>query len=162
MWTDIVSVLTHTAVIYIMIVIGIRVLGKKELGELSITDLIFVMLISEAVGDVMRSTNDTLLGAFIAALTLIVVNKLFNILLYRSRKIRKIIDGNPSILVRHGKINQKEMKRNRITIQELEEAARQNGQGDIHKIGIAILEVDGKISILDDDRIKTEEPIPNQ
>lgn len=156
MWTTILGVIVNTTVIYIMIIVGIRVLGKKELGELSVTDLIFVMLISEAVGDVMRSSDDTLLGAFIAVVTLITLNKLFAILLYKSKKVRRLIDGTPAILIRHGQPNRKEMKKNRITMEELEEAARQNGKSTIDDINLAILEVDGKISILDDDQAQVE------
>jgi len=159
MLIDILSIMGSTAAIYIMVVVGIRILGKKELGELSITDLIFVMLISEAVGDVMRSSNDTLLGAFVAAATLVLLNRIFNVLLYRSEKFRRVVDGTPVILIRHGRPNHKEMKRNRITLEDLEEAGRQNGKGDISTISLAILEVDGKISILEDSTLRTKTPL---
>lgn len=156
---DILSIIANTTVIYIVVLIGLRILGKKDLGQVSVTDILFIMLVSEAVGDVMRASHDTLTGGLVSAVTLIALNKLFNIWLFKSKKMRQLVEGEPAVLIRHGKVNVKEMKRNRITIEELEQAGRGNNKGDISEIALAILEVDGKISILDKDTLKTKETI---
>ncbi len=153
------NTVANSALIYIFIIVGIRLLGKKELGQLSVSDLIFIMLISEAVGDVMRATNDSLLGGLIAAATLMLLNHIFKYLTYRSKKFSSFIEGHPSVLIRHGILNREEMKKNKITIEDVEQAGREQGFGDITKIALAILEVDGKISILKNENIKTQRPI---
>lgn len=156
---DILSVIGNTAAIYIVVLVGLRILGKKDMGELSVTDILLVMLVSEAVGDVMRASNDSLWSGIISAATLVLLNRLFNVLMYRLPKLGHLIDGNPAVLVRNGKPNFKEMKRNRITLSELEQSGREQGKGSIDEITLAILEVNGKISILDTDKLKTNGPV---
>lgn len=149
----------NSVVIYLFLIVGLRMLGKKELGQLSVADLIFIMLISNAVGDVMRSQHDTLLGGLVAAVSLILVNLLLKIADYKSKGFSRFLEGRPAILIRNGEINRREMRKNRITIDELEQAGRENGVGDLSQIKLAILEKDGKVSILDDANIRTEEPL---
>ncbi len=139
--------------------VGMRLMGKKELGQLSVADLVFIMLISEVVGDVMRASNDTLGSALLGALTLILTNRSLEYGTYKSGKFSKFMEGTPIVLIRHGRLNRKDMQKNKITIQDIEQMARENGISDISKINLAILEVDGKISILKDDKVKTEVPI---
>jgi uncharacterized membrane protein YcaP (DUF421 family) len=136
-----------------------RILGKNEVGQLSIADLVFVMLISEIVGDVMRASEDTIWGAIVAVVTIMIINKILEIALYKSKKFNRLMEGSPAVLIRHGKPNKKEMDRNKISMEALEQIAREQGKGDISKIELAILEVDGKISVLDDVHIKTESKI---
>lgn len=129
--------------------------GKKEVGQLSIADLVFVMLISEAVGDIMRASEDTIRDALIAATTIMVINKIIEIALYKNKKLNRLMEGSPAILIRHGKPNQKEMDKNKISIEEPEQIGREHGKGDISEIELAILEVDGKVSIPESVHIKS-------
>lgn len=158
---ELLNSILYTAIIYLFIIVGLRLLGKNELGQLSVSDLVFIMLISEVVGDVMRASNDSLAGALIAATTLMLINKGFKAITYRSKKFNTFLEGTPSVLIRHGKINHREMKQNKLSIEDLEQAGREHGIGDISTIALAILEVDGKISILDNDKLKTDVPIDN-
>ncbi len=149
------NTILSSAVIYIFIIVGIRWLGKKELGQLSVADLIFIMLVSEAVGEAMIASNDSLLGGILAAGTLMVINKILKFSVYKSKKISNFMEGRPSILIRNGQLNKEEMRKNKINIEEIEQAGREQGIGDISKIAVAILEIDGKISILSDNNLKT-------
>ncbi len=153
------KIILFTAIIYIFIIVGLRLLGKKELGQLSVADLVFIMLISEVVGDVMRASNDSLAAGLVAAITLMLINKGIKLFSYRSKKFSRFLEGTPSVLIRHGKLNRKEMENNKLTIEDIEQAGREQGIGDITTIALAILEVDGKISILKDADIKTETPL---
>lgn len=153
------NTILYSAIIYIFIIIGLRLLGKKELGQLSVADLVFIMLISEVVGDVMRASDDSLGSGLFGALTLILINKGIELWKYRSKKFNQLMEGNPVVLIRHGKLNKTEMQKNKITIEDIEQIGRENGIGDVSTIALAILEVDGKISILKDDEIKTDIPI---
>ena len=155
----ILNTVLYSAIIYIFIIVGLRLLGKKELGQLSVADLVFIMLISEVVGDVMRASDDSLASGMIGAATLMIINKGLKLWAYKSRKFSRFMEGTPVVLIRHGKLNHKEMRKNRISVQDMEQAGRENGIGDISTIQLAILEVDGKISILDKDEIKTDIPV---
>lgn len=145
----------NSVLIYLFILVGIRLLGKKELGQISVADLIFVMLISEVVGNAMLASDESLLGGLIAATTLMLVNKFLKVLTFKSKKFSILMEGRPAVLIRHGELNMKEMRKNRVSVEDLEQAGRQNGIGNISTIALAILEADGKISILEDEKIRT-------
>jgi len=149
------NTILNAAILYLFVITALRLLGKKEVGQLSIADLVFVMLISEVVGDVMRASEDTVPGALIAVITIMIINKILEIALYKSKKFNRLMEGSPAVLIRHGKPNKKEMDNNKISIEELEQIAREHGKGNISEIELAILEVDGKVSILDDAQIKS-------
>lgn len=145
-----------SAAVYLFIIIGLRLLGKKELGQLSTEDLVFIMLVSEVAGDTMRASDDSLASGIIGAGTIMILNKLLRLLTYKSKRFNKLMEGNPAVLIRHGVLNKKEMAKNNITIEDLEQTGREKGIGDISSITLAILEVDGKISILQDDNVKSK------
>jgi uncharacterized membrane protein YcaP (DUF421 family) len=141
-------VMVSSAVVYVFIIIAIRIFGKKELAQLSVLDLVFILLISNAVQNAMVGSNTSLSGGLIAAGTLFLLNFIFKYLLYRSKKITSLMEGEPVILVSEGKVNDKNLRRLRITTNELLEAIREHGVKGIHEVNLAILEVDGNISIL--------------
>jgi uncharacterized membrane protein YcaP (DUF421 family) len=141
-------VIVSSAVVYIFIIIAIRIFGKKELAQLSVLDLVFVLLISNAVQNAMVGSDTSLPGGLIAAVTLFILNFLFKYLLFRFGKLSRILEGEPVVLVSEGKINDKNLRRLRITTNELLEAIREHGVQGIHEVNLAMMEVDGNISIL--------------
>ncbi|MBK5722912.1 DUF421 domain-containing protein [Dysgonomonas sp. Marseille-P4677] len=145
----------NAIILYLFVIIAMRLLGKKEVGQLSIADLVFVMLVSEIVGDIMRASEDTIWGAIIAVITIMIINKILEITIYKSKALNRLVQGSPAILICHGEPNKIEMDKNKISIEELEQIGREHGKGDISEIELAILEVDGKISILDNVHIKS-------
>ncbi len=147
------NTVVSSAVIYLFVVLGIRLFGKKELAQLSVADLVFVLLISNAVQNAMVGDDTSLGGGILAATTLFVVNRGFKYFLYKSEKFGRFMEGEPAILIRHGKVNHVAMKKNQLSLRELKEACRENGEGDLKRIDLAILEVDGKISILEDEKL---------
>ncbi len=138
-----------SAAIYVLIIIGIRLLGKKELSQLSITDLVFVMLLGNAVQNAMIGPDDDFLSGILAALTLILLNRLFNRLLYRSARLSRLMEGEPVILIRNGKVNDRQLRRYMLTRDDLAQMCRESGYAHIRDVKLAILEVDGKISFPD-------------
>lgn len=104
----------------------------------------------------MRASDDSLASGIIGAGTIMILNKLLRLLTYKSKRFNKLMEGNPAVLIRHGVLNKKEMAKNNITIEDLEQTGREKGIGDISTITLAILEVDGKISILQDDNVKSK------
>jgi uncharacterized membrane protein YcaP (DUF421 family) len=146
-----INIIVSSAIIYLAITIGMRIFGKKELAQLSVLDLVFILLISNAVQNAMVGDNTTLEGGLLAALTLFLINFVFKLLMYRFRPIKKIMEGEPVLLISKGKIQMKNLRSLRITEDELLEAIREHGVASIHQVDLAMLEVDGNISVLTDD-----------
>jgi uncharacterized membrane protein YcaP (DUF421 family) len=147
-------VIISSTVVYIFITLAIRIFGKKELAQLSVIDLVFVLLISNSVQNAMVGSDTSLQGGIIAALTLFIINTAFKYLLYRSKGLTKMLEGEPVILVSEGKVKDKNLRKMRITTDELIEAVHEHGVKSIREVNLAILEVDGKISILSDNYSK--------
>lgn len=144
-------IVISSATVYIFIVLAIRLFGKKELAQLSVIDLVFILLISNAVQNAMVGSNSTLSGGLVAASTLFVVNYLLKAILLKSPGLNRLIQGDPLMLVYDGEVIQKHLDQSQISIEELEAAVREHGVESVKEVNLAILEVDGNISVLSDD-----------
>jgi uncharacterized membrane protein YcaP (DUF421 family) len=142
------TIILSSSAVYFFIIIAFRLLGKKELAQLSIFDLVFVLLISNAVQNAMLVGDNTLQGGLIAAATLFVLNYLLKLLLYYFPHFNTIMTGKDVMLIYKGKVKQENLQRTHITMTELEEAVREHGVKEIRKVDLAVLEVDGNISVL--------------
>ena len=139
-----------SACVYVFIVVAIRIFGKKEIAQLSIIDLVFILLISNAVQNAMVGPDTSLLGGLCAAGTLFIVNYALKYVMYRFPKLSTIAQGNAVMLVYEGKVIQENLVKTKVSIKEIEEAAREHGVKSIDEVDLAILEIDGNISILSD------------
>jgi uncharacterized membrane protein YcaP (DUF421 family) len=142
------EIVARALLVYIFLLIAFRLTGKKQTGELSPFDLIFLLIISESVQNSMISNDTSLLGGLIIAGTLIVANYFLGWLTFRSKKAAKWIEGVPEILVHNGKVVSETMKQQHITHDELMEALRYQGCDSIENVRTAILETNGKISVI--------------
>ncbi len=142
------NIAVSSLAIYIFIIIAIRISGRKELTQLSVTDLVFILLISNAVQNAMVGPNTSLSGGLVAAATLFAANFILKELIYRFTKVSKLIQGQEIMLIYEGVINKKNLRRAKISINELNEAIREHGVSDIAAVNLAVLEVDGNISVL--------------
>ncbi len=134
--------------VYLFIIVAIRLFGKKELAQLSIIDLVFILLISNAVQNAMVGSDSSLTGGLVAASTLFVVNYLFKYLLYRFPKLGIAVQGIELMLIYKGQLNVSNMNKARITREEILEAVREHGVSEIREVDLAVLETDGNISII--------------
>jgi uncharacterized membrane protein YcaP (DUF421 family) len=134
--------------VYIFIVVAIRLFGKKELAQLSVVDLVFILLISNSVQNAMVGADTSLLGGLIAAVSLFSVNLILKYSLFRNKKFNELLQGNPIMLVHKGKIIHPNFDKLKITHEELDAAIREHGIDKISHVDLAILEVDGSISVL--------------
>lgn len=144
------EIILRTAVIYVFIVIALRIFGKKELAQLSVVDLVFILLISNSVQNAMVGTDSSLLGGIIAAATLFLVNVIFKFIIYRNKKIGTLLQGEPVMLIHNGKVIEAHLKKVEISVDELNAAVREHGISHIKDVDLAVLETDGNISILSD------------
>ena len=134
--------------VYLFMVAAIRVFGKKELSQLSTTDLVFLVLISNSVQNAMVGPNVSLSAGILAATVLFSLNHILKILMVRSGKIKELIEGKPVILVSDGKVDITNLHKENIGFDELEEAIREHGIASYKEVRLAILEVDGNISVI--------------
>ncbi len=136
--------------VYYFILAAIRLFGKKELSQLSIFDLVLILLISNSVQNAMVGPDNSLVGGLIAASSLFVANYILTFLIYKNRKIASFLQGNPVLLIHNGKVIENNLRKEQITITEIEQAAREHGVESLEDVNLAVLEVDGSISILSD------------
>ena len=142
------QIVIRTAVIYVFIVAAIRFFGKREIAQLSITDLVLILLIANSVQTAMVGVDVSLWGGITAAITLFAVNYIFGKLFYKSKTLTGIIQGRPVMLVYEGHIIDENLKKVQITNAELEAVVREHGVEHVANVNLAILEVDGNISVL--------------
>jgi uncharacterized membrane protein YcaP (DUF421 family) len=143
-----------SVIVYLFIVLAIRIFGKNELSQLSIIDLVFILLISNSVQNAMVGTNSTLMGGLVAATSLFIVNWFLRNLLFKNKKINSLIQGSALMLIYKGNVIKKHLDQAGISLEELEASVREHGVRDIKDVDLAVLEVDGNISILSHDFTK--------
>lgn len=146
-----VLIIFSSLAVYLFIVVAIRIFGKKELSQLSVVDLVFILLISNAVQNAMVGSNTTLRGGLVAAGSLFLANFLFKQLLYRFPRFNKFVQGEALMLIYDGKLNKKNMDKAKLTTEEIMEVIREHGVSQIEEVNLAVLEVDGNISVLSDE-----------
>ena len=146
-----VRIIISSVAVYFFIILAIRLFGKKELAQLSVYDLVFILLISNAVQNAMVGPDSTLLGGLVAAASLFVVNYGLKQLQFSFPKFGKAMQGEAVMLVFKGKILSSHLKQASITEDELMEVIREHGVATVADVDLAVLEVDGNISVLSTD-----------
>lgn len=145
---EILDVLLRSIIIYLFVIIAIRIFGKKELSQLNVIDLVFILLISNSVQNAMVGNNTSLIGGITAAGALFLLNFVLKNIFFKSKKISEFFQGDPVMLIYDGKVNKTHLERTGISMDELMEAVREHGVEKISEVDLAVLEVDGNISVL--------------
>ena len=141
-------VVLRTAVVYVALLAGLRLAGKRELGQMTTFDLVVVLVIANAVQNAMVGDNTSLTAGLVAAGTLLIVNNIVGRLELRSRWLREQIRGEPSLLVHDGKLVRENLRREAVDEAEVMQALREHGVEDLGAVKMAVLEVDGTISVI--------------
>ena len=136
--------------VYVFIVAAIRVFGKKEFAQLSVVDVVFILLISNSVQTAMVGDDTSLSGGLVAALALFAMNYAFKRISLGSESMSKVIDGEPVMLIYNGEVRPNALKEASITLEQLKAVVREHGVEEISDVNLAIFEVDGNISVLSD------------
>jgi uncharacterized membrane protein YcaP (DUF421 family) len=142
------EIIARCTAVYLFMVVALRIFGKKELSQLNTADVILVLLISNAVQNAMVGKNDDLNGGIVAALTLFTMNALFKKIMLHSPTLKNWVQDKPEILIRNGKPLFDTLAKIGITSEELEEAMREHGVEHYKDVKLAMLEIDGNISII--------------
>ncbi|MBQ3405300.1 MAG: DUF421 domain-containing protein [Oscillospiraceae bacterium] len=138
----------RTLIVFFLIMLAMRIMGKRQLGELEPSELVAAVLISDISANPLEDMGIPLIYGILPALTLLSCEVLISAITLKSIRLRSLLGDVPSIVISHGKINQKEMRKNRFNIDELTSELRKQGVTDISSIQTAVLEPDGSISIL--------------
>jgi uncharacterized membrane protein YcaP (DUF421 family) len=142
------TILLRTVIIYIILIGTMRLMGKRQLGELEISELVTTLLISEIATLPIADPQTPIIYAIISLVTILTLEVALSMILLKCPRLKNLASARPSILIRHGVPDQKEMLRIRISIDELISEVRQAGLPSLDEVDYAILEQNGKISII--------------
>lgn len=142
------TVVVRTAAIYLAVFIGLRLMGKREMGQMTVFDLVVVLLISSAVQNAMVGRDTSLVGGMVAAFVLIVVNRAVGYLRLRGGRWGRMLEGTPTVLVEDGKFVESHLRREGLDRTEVEMVVREHGLDSVGEVRLAVLETDGAISIV--------------
>jgi uncharacterized membrane protein YcaP (DUF421 family) len=138
----------RTLVVYGVILLGVRLSGKREVGQMTPFDLTLLLLLSNAVQTAMTGPDTSRVGGIVAAGTLLILNYLIAEYSGMNRKFRKFVQGSPSLLIHDGRVIEAHMEREHVSLDELQRALREHSISCISDVMIGVLEVDGSISLL--------------
>jgi uncharacterized membrane protein YcaP (DUF421 family) len=137
-----------TIAVYAFLIVGLRLLGKRELGQMSLYDLVLIVILGNAVQNAMINNDNTLGGGIVAAAVLLIANRILNFALTKSSRAERYLVGEPVLLVSDGAPITSAMERERITQDQLDAALREHGYDNLDGIHAVILEVDGTMSVI--------------
>lgn len=143
-----VTAFIRTIILYLVLIIGLRLTGKRQIGELEPIELVLTLLLSDLASVPMQDFGIPLLNGLVPILTLLSLSTLFSYFSLRSVRFRSLVCGEPAIIIRDGKLLQNVMRHNRLTLDELLEELRGQGVCDIDDVKYAILETSGQLSVL--------------
>lgn len=138
----------RTLILYGVVIAAMRIMGKRQIGEMQPSELVVAIMISDLVSIPMQSIDIPLISGVLPVLTLIVAEIFMSLLTLKSRKLRRILTGEPSVLIYKGHINESELRRLRFNMNDLLEQLRISGYANIAEVEIAVLETNGQLSII--------------
>ena len=150
------QIVLRTGIIYLLVLIGVRLSGKREVGQMTPFDLTLLLLLSNSVQNAMTGPDTSLMGGAIAACTLLILNYLIAEVSGTNRRFRRLIQGQPSLLIHDGRIIESHLAREHVSVDELHRALREHGINNVDQVALSVLEVDGSISCLKYDEIKPD------
>lgn len=153
-WHALLEIALRTSVMYILVLVGIRLTGKREVGQMTPFDLTLLLLLANAVQNAMTGPDTSLLGGAAAAAVLLLLNFLLADLSGLNRRFRRMIQGSPTLLVHNGQPIVNHLGKEHISRDELERALREHGCNSCSDVALAVLEVDGAISVLKYDDVQ--------
>lgn len=145
---DIFIITFRTIVLYFIILVIFRLMGKREIGELSILDLVVSIMIAEIAVLAIENVKDKLLHTIVPIVVLMIIQVSLAFISLKSQKIRQLLDGKPTIIIKQGKIDERAMRSQRYNFDDLLMQLRENNIDRISDVSYAILESSGKLSIV--------------
>ena len=142
------GILIRTLAVYLVVLVGLRISGKREIGQMTVFDLVALLLIANAVQNAMVGPDTSLIGGILAAVVLLLVNAMVARLRLRWPRLRRWVEGTPTLLVLHGEVIPQHMQQEGIDEESLLTALREHGVAEMSGVEMAVLEIDGSISVV--------------
>ena len=149
--------IVRTLILYIFIITALRLMGKRQISDMQPSELVVTLVVSDIASLPMQNTSQPLLSGMIPVMVLVGLEILTSVLMMKSRTVRKLVCGNPVVVIEDGKLLQKQMKRLRMTNSDLMEQLRQQNVFSLNDVQYCIVETNGALSILE----KPEKRVPN-
>lgn len=146
------DVTLRSLAVYLFMFAGIRIFGKNQLSQLNAGDIVLLLLISNAVQNAMVGSNVSLEGGLVAASVLFIANFIVKKIIFKNPRIKSLVESDPVILIKDGIVDNVKMKEQEVSFDELEETVREHGVEKIEEVKLAVLEVDGNISVISMDK----------
>ncbi|WP_413533862.1 DUF421 domain-containing protein [Empedobacter brevis] len=156
---DYLGIILRCISVYVFMLVALRIFGKQQLSQLNTADVILILLISNAVQNAMVGADSSLLGGLIAAAVLFLLNFIVKRILLKSKLIGNLIEQKPEILIKDGRADFAMLAKLGIDAEELDEAMREHGVQYIKDVKLAMMEIDGNISIVTVDQTQFKETI---
>ncbi len=143
-----VDIAVRSSVVYLVVLVGLRLSGKREIGQMTVFDLVVLLLLANAVQNAMVGPDTSLYGGVVAAAVLLGLNTLVARLRMRSPRLRRLVEGSPTLLVLHGEPLADHLRREGIDEETLQAALREHGIESLVDVDMVVLEIDGSISVV--------------
>lgn len=143
-----ITTITRTAILYFFVIIGIRLMGKRQIGDMQPSELVITLLISEIAAIPLQDVDQPVMNGIVAIFILVILEILISVLAMKNFFIRKIISGKSVVIIKNGEIDQDAMRKVRLTVLDLVELLRGQDVFDISTVSFAVLEVNGELSVL--------------
>ncbi|MBE1554597.1 YetF domain-containing protein [Sporosarcina limicola] len=141
----------RTVFLYVLIVIILRIMGKREVGELGVIDIVVFVIMAEVAAFALDSPDQKLIQSIVPMFILLVIQLVSSFFSLKSKRFRDIVDGEPTIIIRHGIIMEKEMRKQRYNLDDLFQQLREQQIGSVHEVSFAYLEPSGNLSVFTHD-----------
>jgi uncharacterized membrane protein YcaP (DUF421 family) len=147
-WKPMALVAWHTLAIYLFLIVMFRLVGRRQLGQLNVIDLVIIVIMGSAVETAMVAGDTSLQAGLISATTLLIANRFIASVLSRSRRWRRLVSGDPILLVKEGQFIEEHLRRAAMTHEDVLEAMREREACDVSNVKFAVLETNGTITII--------------
>ena len=138
--------------VYLFLLVLLRVTGKRQIGQLSPFDLVLLLVLSNAVQNSMNGGDNSLVGGMVSAATLVALNFVLGLVTARSKKIEAFVEGRPQVLIHNGELFEDVLASTQLTHHEVQAALRQAGCSTVSEVRMAVLEINGAISVVKRDK----------
>ncbi len=138
--------------VYLFLLVLLRVTGKRQVGQLSPFDLVLLLVLSNAVQNSMNGGDNSLVGGMVSAATLVALNFVLGLVTARSKKIEAFVEGRPQVLIHNGQLFEDVLASTQMTHHEVQAALRHAGCATVNEVRMAVLEINGSISVIKRDK----------
>ncbi|HJF32092.1 MAG TPA: DUF421 domain-containing protein [Sporosarcina psychrophila] len=152
--TDLLIIIFRTVFLYILILIILRIMGKREVGELGVIDVVVFIIMAEVAAFALDSPDKKLITSILPMLVLLIIQVISSYFSLKSKKFRDVVDGEPTLIIRHGQILEQEMRKQRYNLDDLFQQLREQQIGSVHEVSFAYLEPSGNLSVFKHDDVQ--------